>query len=312
MKHRVKSFMKELDFKQRDDYIFGIYDGYLISIKDSAGTATFFADVTLGRTADMDREKIRAIIEESANQYAILRAEVKNTGILVVFDSSLSAFNRLRDFFYFFVQQLKALSIPGASICTNCGLPISSINILSINDRLHTCDKECAAHLVESSKNRLFMQRKRNKTNFLAGAVGGLFGAILGIVPFVLAGRIGIFALWAGLVIGALAKWGYELFGGKACLGKIIVLPIFSLLAPIPAVFLIYSYDLSLIWQEKKYVMQFREAVQTVYESLKTSSALQTAMLKDVLISFGFAVLGLLLLIRFTKKQTDRSVYIVS
>lgn len=304
--------MKELDFKPGSNLIFGIYDGYLISIADNDGTASIFVDVTLGRTADIDREKIRLVIEENARQYAILQAEVKNTGILVLFDSSASAFGKLKDFFYFFVQQLKAFSIPGASVCSNCGLPISSINILSINGRLHTCDKECAQYLVEASENKVFMKRKRRKTNFLAGAAGAFFGALLGVIPFVLAGRLGIFALWCGVLIGAFSKWGYELFGGKTCLGKSIILPLFSLAAPIPAVFITYCYKLSEMWQDNKYIFPFREVIQQVFESLKNSFSLEMAMLTDVLISFGFAVLGLLLLIRFNKKPSDRSVYIVS
>lgn len=307
---RLKSFMKELGFKASGDMIFGIYEGYLVSVTDQDGSASLFFDITLGEAADIEREKIREVIEESAQQYSILRAEVKNTGIFVVFDSSSSSFNKLKEFFYYLIQQLSLLKIPGASVCTNCGEAISSINIVCINGRLHTCDKECATKLVETAREKL--PRKKEKLHFLSGMLGALLGALLGVLPFTVISRINIFALWTGLIIGLFSKGGYELFGGKNCVGKSIVLPLFSLISSAISVFLSYCYSLFSIWDSQGIVISFQEIALKIFGTLQSSPEMQRAFLTDTAITFAFAVLGLLLFVRFKKPAKTERVYILS
>ena len=310
MKYRVKSFMKELGFNKSGDIIFGIFDGYLASVTDVNGTASIYIDISLGDTADIEREKIRSFVEANARQYSILLAEVKNTGVLVLFESSISAFSKLRDFFYFFVRHLSSMHIPGASVCTNCGKPISSISIISINGRLHTCDKECAAHLMETSDSGGAAAKRR--VYFIPGFIGAVFGAFFGAVPFVVLSRIGVHAVWSGIVIGLFAKGGFEFFGGQKSIGKAVALPLLSFLASVPAVFMYYCYTLSRIWQSFNYIFQFREAIQAVFTAVKTSPSLQTAMLTDAVLTFAFAALSILLFAKLTGKQSLKSVYIVS
>jgi len=302
--------MKELSFNRQDELVFGVYDGYLVTIADQDGGASICIDISLSDTADIDREKIRSFIEANARQYSIRRAEVKNTEVYLLFESSLSAFAKLRDFFYLFIRLLTSISIPGAAVCTNCGQPITALSIISINGRLHSCDRECAKYLLGTARND--KNPTVRKVYFAAGFVGALFGAVFGTVPLVILSRIGISALWSGIAIGLFAKGGYEFFGGKRCVAKAVALPLLSLLAAVPAVFLYYCYTLSSMWLSRNYIFQFREVIQEVFETVKTTPSLQRSMVTSTLIAFAFAVIGILVFARLKKSGAEHSVYIVS
>ena len=307
MKLRLRNFMKEINFKSVDEVVYGIQDGYLVSITDENGAASMYVDLVLPDTNCKESEAIRNIIRLNSKQYSILRAEVNETGVLVVFPSSFSAFNKLKDFFYFFLQQLKSEGIKGASTCTNCGNPISSIKIVSMYNRLHTCDSECAEQLVSSYKPK----RRKIKPLFIPGFLGAVIGAAVGAVPLLVLGQLNIFSLWCGLFIGLLAKVGYELLGGKPCIGKTIVLPILSLIAIVPTVFYTYCLNLFDIWLGRDYIVEKNPVIEIVYNTILSDKTLQMTLITDVLIAFAFAILGLLLVMRFTRKTHKEEVFIV-
>ena len=60
--------------------------------------------------------------------------------------------------------------------------------------------------------------------NYLRGAAGAILGAVLGAIPWALVSLAGWFVAWLGLLIGFLAKKGYELFGGKKGRPKIWII----------------------------------------------------------------------------------------
>lgn len=310
MKNRVRKFMKELGFKRSYEVIFGIYEGFLVSVADKDNTASIFVDISLDASAAIEREKIRSLIEENARQYSIFRAEVTNVGVLVLFNSSAPSFERLKDFFYFFIHQLKLLNLPGAYICTNCRKPVSAVSVLSINGRLHTCDRGCAQHIVKTAEKKGALKKRR--AHFFPGLIGALFGAVLGIIPFVLISRLGIFSLWCGLLIGLFAKAGYEVVGGRRCPGKAAALLLLSVMASVPAIFLTYCYELHGFWSGKGYVIRFVDVIQKVFDLVKTVPVLRESMLLNAAASFGFAVLALLLVARLNKKSPNKRAFIVS
>jgi len=309
MKVRLKRFMKELNFKSTDDIVYGVYDDFLVSVTDNNEVSSLFIDVVLQETAAIDREKIRNIIELNAKQYSILYAEVKNTGISVIFNSGLTAFNKLKDFFYSFINQLNALGIKGASFCSNCGEETDSFSILSINGKLHSCDKVCAEQLCQTMNSKV--KTKRKQLYFIPGLLGALFGAILGIIPFVVLCRMDFFILWCGIFVGLFTKGGYEFFKGENCIGKTIIVPIFSLAVIVPAVFINYCYRLSEFWSGKSYLIEFADTVRQTYNSILTVSLIRTSFIIDVAVTFVYALLGLLLFLRFKRNTYHNAVYIV-
>jgi len=299
--------MKEIGFKAVDDIVYGVHDGYLVSITDGNGITSMFVDLVLPSIDCEDSEKIKKIISINSKQYSILRAEVNETGALIVFASTVSSFNKLKDFFYTFLQQLRSAKIGGASICSNCGKPISSLKIISIYEHMHTCDPDCASHLVSKH----IASRKRKRPNFLPGLLGALLGALVGVVPLIVLSRLDMFVLWCGIFIGLFAKGGYELFGGRNCIGKIICLPIISFIAIIPSLFYSYCYSLNEIWLGKHYVVSYDKIVELVYSYIIESGPIRTMLLTETVIAFSFAILGLLLTMRFVRKIHKEEVFIV-
>jgi len=57
--------------------------------------------------------------------------------------------------------------------------------------------------------------------NYGLGALGAFLGGIIGSFPWAVVYHMGYFVAWLGLLIGFLAKKGYELLGGKKGIGKI-------------------------------------------------------------------------------------------
>jgi len=57
--------------------------------------------------------------------------------------------------------------------------------------------------------------------NYGSGAIGAFLGGLIGSIPWAFVYHMGYFVAWLGLLIGFLAKKGYELLGGKKGVGKI-------------------------------------------------------------------------------------------
>ena len=307
MKLRLRNFMRELGFKAVDEVIYGIHDGYLVSISDSDGILSLFVDIVIDDAYGEQGQTIRGIINPNSRIYSIARAEITSTGVHIVFASTLSAFSKLRDFFYFFLQQLKTTGIRGASICTNCGNPISSLKIVSIHGRLHTCDPDCATKLAASNTSG----RKKTRPLFIPGFIGAVIGAAVGVVPLLVLSRIDFFILWCGVFVGIFAKGGYELFGGRKCIAKSITLPLLSIIAIIPTLFYIYCRNLNDIWLQRNYIIPFEDVVTEIKSLILTPGPIRQSLILDSAITFGFAIFGLLLFIRFNKKSVRQDIFVL-
>jgi len=311
LKRRLKVFKKEMSFNSCDDTIFGLLDGYLISISDSDGLCSLFVDIALKEPIELDRERIRNILEENARQYSILRAEVTATGVMVYFESSRSGFERLKEFCFFFAGQLKTLNIPGAETCSNCHKPITDISIISQNGMMHTCDKECAEIICKTEQKKAKRGRDKEPVRFFAGTTGSFLAAILAVVPFVAVAYLDIFYLWLGVITAFLVKAGYSIFGGRPSAGKGIVITLFTVLSVVVSMFLSYSVGVYNGFLNDGYVVDLIESAKLTFDIIISNNDVLMSFLTETGAAVLYSLLGLLLSIKFKKKKR-KTVFVVS
>lgn len=303
MKRRLKVFKKEMGFNSCDDTIFGLLDGYLVSITDSDGLCSLFIDIALEEPFVLDRERIRDILEENTRQYSILRAEVTAIGIMVYFESSRSGFERLKEFSFFFTGQLKNLKIPGAETCSNCHKPITDISIIWQNGMMHTCDRECSDIICKTERDKAKRGGNREPARFFAGTTGSLIAAVLAVIPFVTVAYLDIFYLWLGVITALLVSSGYSIFGGRPSVGKGIVVTLFTFLSVVVSMFLSYSVGVYNGFLNGGYVVDIIESVKVTFYSLTSNNDLLIIFSKETGAAILYSILGLLLFLKFKKKK---------
>lgn len=111
--------------------------------------------------------------------------------------------------------------------CGCCGDATGNLNCWSVNGELiHLCDG-CVEEVGQALKDAQTATKAR-KSNFLAGLVGAVLGALIGCVAWVLIYQLGYIAAIAGLIMAVCAMKGYELLGGhldrKGVIASIVIL----------------------------------------------------------------------------------------
>ena len=124
--------------------------------------------------------------------------------------------------------------------------------------------------------------------NTLTGVVGALIGAILGGASIVLLSQMGYVAAISGLILAVCTLKGYELLGGKLSTKGIIVSILFMVIVPAVAYFLSLGLSLTKEFPE----MTLNDSFQLITALLPEDADVQGAVLKDLLMIYGFTALG--------------------
>lgn len=128
------------------------------------------------------------------------------------------------------------------------------------------------------------------KENVVAGIVGAFLGAILGAGCIILLSQLGYIASVSGLVLAVCTLKGYELLGGRLSGKGMIISILFMAITPYLADRIDWAI---LIMQELKvYNVTFVEAFSAFPELLKDGSVEMGVYIKNLLMVYGFTLLG--------------------
>ena len=166
--------------------------------------------------------------------------------------------------------------------CSKCGNPVA--------EGRKRCD-QCGFPVKEETK----------KENVVAGVVGAFIGALLGAGCIILISQLGYIASVSGLVLAVCTMKGYELLAGKLSGKGIAISIVLMLLTPYLADRIDWAIFLMQEWAE--YGVTFGEAFAIFPELLADGSVEMGAYIKNLLMIYGFALVGGFSVVRNSLKK---------
>ena len=128
------------------------------------------------------------------------------------------------------------------------------------------------------------------RENVVTGVVGALIGAAIGAGSIIGLSQLGYIASISGLILAVCTLKGYELLGGKLSTKGIVISAVLMLLTPYLADRMDWAIVVMQAWEE--YGVTFGEAFAAVPELLADGSIEMSMYVKNLLMIYGFAVLG--------------------
>ncbi len=156
--------------------------------------------------------------------------------------------------------------------CTNCGN--------TIENGAEFC--EACGQAVPVKKNK--------KENMVTGIVGAFIGALIGGGCIILLSQLGYIASVSGLILAVCTLKGYELLGGKLSIKGVLVCLVLMLATPYLADRIDWAILVMQEWAD--YGVTFGEAFSAIPELIADGAIKQGAYVKNLLMIYGFAVLG--------------------
>lgn len=126
------------------------------------------------------------------------------------------------------------------------------------------------------------------KVNAVLGVLGGMCGAALGAVLWIILGQIGFIAGLAGYAIVFLSVKAYVMFGGGISKGGLIACIIISVLAILAAEFASTAIAIC-VELKQTYEMSVQETIRYMPEFL-TEGTIISGILKNLAVGYGLAV----------------------
>ena len=166
--------------------------------------------------------------------------------------------------------------------CTKCGNPLP--------EGTERCDS-CGFPVKSAEK----------QENMVTGIVGALIGALLGAGSIILLSQLGYVASISGLILAVCTLKGYELLGGKLSGKGIAISIVLMLLTPYVADRI--DWAILLMQEFSDYGVTFAEAFALIPELLADGSIEQGTYWTNLLMIYGFALLGAFSTLRTTLKK---------
>lgn len=305
----LKVYAAEKGLSVSNGMIYGNYRGFMLSMYEGNGwKSTAFAVRFPDETA---MQAAVGFLNDKAvkKQYRIAGCETAVSCVSVTFSDNPGTMKRIREFIDVFCDKLVALGGVGVTHCSSCGMPLDAGEGVPalMNGIVYYMHEGClqrdTASLVRTK------EETSQNGSVASGIIGALLGALLGAVPWAIAYYFGWFVALLGLVIGIAAKKGYELFHGKSCKAKGVVI----IVATVLGVFLgeagaiIYAiYDMWLADPEIAAIgVTVLDAAVTFFHTLFTDSSLIAEMIPDILFGLVFAGLGIYQTVLQVFRDTD-------
>lgn len=292
----LKKYAAQKNFEGNNGVAYGVYNGYLVTLKEGLGYKSMTFAVAFQEESTM--MAIRSILEDKALQkhYRLNGFAITGSHIEVRLVDQWGTMKRLDEFLDFFVEQLTARSIQGVGVCSVCGLTMneSQGNRVLLNGSVLQMHKSC---MEQTMNDREEFRTEVQKTGSVAlGSIGATLGAVIGSIPWIIAYYFGWFVGWLGFLIGIAAKKGYELFRGKETKTKGIVIILVVVLTVVFAEFVTYmiAFHFEILADPELLDMSLNlfDMAQAIVWTFLEDAAFRSATLMDIALGWLFAGLG--------------------
>lgn len=217
----IANFAKRIGLKLDGEVAYGVYQGYVMALtEDPKNVLAVFT------TQFLDEESQRKLIETSnkqkVSQYYVKRVERRDTTIRVTFKKYPDVTQKMEAFFGWFVPLLDELGAVKGDLCVQCGKPVQEKHpwLLVEGDTAYHMHEECTQKVERKAKNILVKYYMNEEGTVLRGAIGAALGALLSIIPWVIASNYG-FAPVMGMLTTWMAGWGFSIARGRADMSKV-------------------------------------------------------------------------------------------
>lgn len=276
---------------------YGNIGGYIMTLSEEMGTKTLgvsarFPDQNAKNAfqADFADQKFRAA-------YRIASVSLSGIALSVVFHDNPGTMKRIRAFVDWLSNKLKELGAEGVDHCALCHqYAVSGNSFVKINDVVHNVHPGCAATAEREAEETKAIQSVQK--NYLGrGTLGAIIGGLLGAIPWIIAFYFGWFVGWLGLLIGAAARKGYELAGGRPCKAKLWIILATTLLCVIVGNFIGYGVAWVALIATGELAISYSD-LPLVLLYMVIDGEFWLASLGDIAMGFLFAFLGTFGIIR--------------
>lgn len=142
---------------------------------------------------------------------------------------------------------------------------------------------------------------KEKRENVMAGMVGAFVGALIGAGCIILISQLGYIASVSGLILAVCTLKGYELLGGKLSGKGIAISIVLMLVTPYLADRIDWAILIMQEWAE--YGITFGEAFAFFPELLKDGTVEMGVYIQNLLMIYGFVLLGAFATVRNALKK---------
>ncbi len=194
---------------------YGVKDGYMLTLSEGVGYKR--VDIS-AFVLPQSRERVADFLNQPTHpkEYRLQQATWDEQGISLSFLDNPGTLARMQEFLELVLELLRETGALGADTCVHCHQPLagreSAVKAVDgVAQCWHVdCTRELYAQAAQES-----MAYETGEKRYGRGFFGALFGAVAGAVPWALIYSFGWIVGWLGLLIGWLAKKGYELMGGR-------------------------------------------------------------------------------------------------
>lgn len=219
--------------------------------------------------------------------------QVGESKMTVVFQGSTGIVKQLSEALTAVTEKLREYGVMGKGYCPCCGQTTNGTEdmylINGVAMQLHSgCFESVEAGFAENA------EAAKTNGSVATGAVGAIIGAIVGAIPWAIVSFLGWFVGYLGFLISLASCKGYELLHGKETKLKGIIVLVVSLIAVILA-----EYVAMLASLMKEFPgTPLSTCFVTLNAAIRYEPEMQAIVIKDLLMGWLFAVLGIVSVIK--------------
>lgn len=203
---------------------YGSLQGYAATLSEGTGYKQLVIATKISQPERV--EQMMQVVDQRdlKKEFRVLELEVGGDYFSVIFHDNPGTMKKLRAFVDWFIPLLRQYGVPGIQYCPHCGQPVGSEGKWKLFDGVAIYVHEsCAQSMLRGAEAEAEQQRLEDTGTYGGGVLGALLGAIVGAIPWAIVLQLGYVAAALGLLIGWLAKKGYELCHGKRGTGKLVI-----------------------------------------------------------------------------------------
>lgn len=211
---------KQLDLHREDSLAYGAYKGFFMSLYDMPKAICISIDAFI----DKEDGKNAFLLEmyRLQNEYQVYNINVDGPAFAFYLSKEKGLEQRLPAFIEAATALLLQYGAYGQTYCCIChGATYEDQSHFFAHDGAHLAHRQCAERFLEGQEGLeqppVPEEPEAVSPPFVravAGATGALLGGLVGSIPWIIVGYMGLFVGFLGFVIGLAAKKGYELLGG--------------------------------------------------------------------------------------------------
>lgn len=302
----LKKYAQELGFKLKNGVAYGVYEKYTVTMKEGSG----WKCVTFSVTFPTENEKaaMQAMLLDTAFQKKnrIMKVDITDAMVMIKFIDNYGTMNTLKNVTELVCARLKELGIMGVECCNACRCSFEGVGgeDVLIDGNVFYMHSGCIDSLdIAMTQNA---EEIKNSGSIGRGILGAALGAVIGAIPWAIAYYAGWFVAFLGFLVGIASKKGYELLGGKETKAKGISIIVSTLLAVVAVEFAVVLA----IWygELSGYGISFMQSVEFFLTALGEDSEMIGYIIRDILLGWLFAGLGIFSTIKNIFSDTKSAV----